>query len=320
MRRWARDLASSRFLQSSGLWFDLPNDSRPGADFSPWNSSVWSDFSPWHQFSTSGFDRRPHEHQVPPKGDRRLRFFSLNVAHGRRNSPENPFYRRRTVQRNISAIANTVKVLTPDVVALQEADGPSSWSGNFDHVASLAEQAELINHYRGDHNSVSLGNFNLASGTALLSKRPLRDPLSHRFRMSWRDTKGFVVATVAVPEWNGLEVDVVSVHLDFLAPRIRRRQILHMVERLVYRRRPLVLLGDLNCCFEREPESMELLADTLGLRAYAPEEDAPTFPSRRPRRRLDWVLISEELEFSGHHTVHVPLSDHLVLVADLHLK
>ena len=103
-------------------------------------------------------------------------------------------------------------------------------------------------------------------------------------------------------------------------PRIRRKQILHMVERLVYRRRPLVLLGDLNCCFEREPASMELLVDTLGLRAHNPEERAPTFPARRPRRRLDWILISEELDFDGHHTVPVPLSDHLVLVADLHLR
>ena len=31
--------------------------------------------------------------------------------------------------------------LAPDVVALQEADGPSGWSGNFDHVATLARQA-----------------------------------------------------------------------------------------------------------------------------------------------------------------------------------
>lgn len=326
LRRWARDLADSRFLRRRGAWlgertgYGWLDDGRSSSEFSPWNSSSWSGFSPWHPFSPGTFDGHPHGVRVPPKDDQRLRFFSLNVAHGRRNSPENPFYRRRTVQRNISAVADTVKALGPDIVALQEADGPSSWSGNFDHVASLAEQAELMSHYRGDHNSVNLGRFNLASGTALLSRRPLQDPLSHRFGMSWRDTKGFVVATVPVPEWDDLEVDVVSVHLDFLAPRIRRKQILHMVEHLVYRRRPMVLLGDLNCCFEREPASMELLADTLGLRAWEPDERAPTFPSRRPRRRLDWILISDELEFGGHHTVHVPLSDHLVLVADIHHK
>ena len=242
------------------------------------------------------------------------------MAHGRRTAPNNPFLRRRTARRNISAIADAVRELTPDVVALQEADGPSTWSGNFDHVATLAEMTELSSHYRGDHNSVRVGRFGLDYGTALLARRPLSSPSSHRFGISWRDTKGFVVATVVVPEWRNLEVDVVSVHLDFLAPRIRRKQIDQMVETLLDRRRPLVVLGDLNCCFDYEPRSIRLLVDRLGLRSHQPQRSAPTYPSRRPWRRIDWILISEELAYAGYHTVPDPLSDHLMLVADLQLR
>lgn len=285
-------------------------------DFSPWHASSWDDFSPWNHFA----DRPERFGQVPAKEPWQLRFSTLNVAHGRRTAPNNPFLRQRTVHRNISAIADVVKALTPDVVALQEADGPSSWSGNFDHVATLAELAELSSHYRGDHNSVRLGRFSLASGTALLARHPLSEPTSHRFGMSWRDTKGFVLATVEVPEWDGLEVDVVSVHLDFLAPRVRRKQITGMVDRLRHRERPLVVLGDLNCCFDYEPRSLRLLVDTLGLRVHQPQRRAPTYPARRPWRRLDWILISEELAYAGYHTVQVPLSDHLMLVADLQLR
>ncbi len=242
------------------------------------------------------------------------------MAHGRREAANRPFVRRHTAHQTLRDIATTVRRVTPDVVALQEADGPSVWSGRFDHVATLARLAGLDDHFRGDHNPFGFGGFHLASGTALLSRGTLDRPVSHRFGLSWRDTKGYVAATIRVPEWSGPAIDVVSVHLDFLVPSVRRRQISLMAERLSARRRPLVVLGDLNCCWRREPRSMRLLTETLGLRSYAPESAAPTFPSWRPRRRLDWILASDELEFCSHHTLPVSLSDHLVVVADLRLR
>ena len=328
LRRLTRDWASSRWRQGVPRFRGLRSggEARHGTPdswegFSPWSASSWEGFSPWNHDSFWGDLHHPTEvSRIPPKEEERLRLFTLNVAHGRKTTPINVFLRRRTLQRNITAIADTVRALTPDIVALQEADGPSSWSGNFDHVATLARRAELHDHYRGTHNSLSWGRFNVASGTAILTRQPLLEPISHRFDMSWRDTKGFVAATIVVPEWGGLEVDVVSVHLDFLVPGVRRKQILQMVDRLILRRRPMVVLGDLNCCFEREPRSMRLLVETLGLKAYEPTSRAHTYPSRRPRRRLDWILVSEELEYSGYHTVHLPLSDHSVLVADIHLR
>jgi endonuclease/exonuclease/phosphatase family metal-dependent hydrolase len=269
------------------------------------------------------FKRRqfpPAKTQVPPKPDKILRLFTLNVAHARRQVATKPFVRRRTARRNLKDIAHTVRQVQPDIVALQEADGPSAWSGNFDHVATLAELAELEAHFRGNHNPFGLGRFQLASGTALLARQPLLDPMSHRFGLSWRDTKGFVAATIVVQEWGGLEVDVVSVHLDFLTPSMRRRQIHQMAEILTPRERPLVVLGDLNCCWLREPQSMELLTKSLALGSYQPEMSAPTYPTYNPRRRFDWILVSPQLVFRGYHTVHVPLSDHLVLVADLGVR
>ena len=255
--------------------------------------------------------------QVPSKLEDHLRVFSLNVAHARRNVPVKPYLGRRKAQRNLADIAETLRLIAPDVVALQEVDGPSTWSGNFDHVAAIARQSGLVDHYRGDHNEFGIGRFKMAAGTALLARQPLLDTASHRFSISWRDTKGFVVAALEVPEWGGISIDVVSVHLDFLTPSVRRKQILRMVDELEHRQRPLVLLGDLNCCWQHEPRSMDLLVHHLGLQAHEPETLVPTYPAHRPRRRIDWILASPELDFHGYHTVHAPLSDHLVLVADL---
>lgn len=258
--------------------------------------------------------------RVPDKDTSSVRLFSLNVAHGRRTATHQALLRESTTRRNVEEIAKVLKNVGPDLVALQEADGPSPWSGNFDHVATLAEHAELADHYRGEHNHMGIDPFRVSSGTAILSTWELANAESRRFGTNWRDTKGFVVATVTVPEWNDAEIDVVSVHLDFLRPSLRKTQILDMVNALIHRRRPLVILGDLNCCWQQEKASLRLFNDMLGLRPYRPEDATPTFPVRRPRRRLDWILVSRDLDFHDYHTLKTPLSDHLGIVADLRMR
>jgi endonuclease/exonuclease/phosphatase family metal-dependent hydrolase len=270
-------------------------------------------------WSPSLFARPSHpprfDASVPEKEESVLRLLTLNLAHGR--GPWQTYLRRDTLQNNLDLLAHTVRRVAPDIVALQEADGPSAWSGNFDHVATLASAVELEQHFRGDHNHFGAPGFQLASGTALLARHRLEDPRSHRFAECWRDTKGFVLASVEVPQWGELKLDVVSVHLDPIRPTLRRRQILQMVEQLESRENPLVLLGDLNCCFRREPDSLRLLVEELHLHAFQPDCASPTYPASRPSRRLDWILISRELEFGGYGTLPARLSDHLMVAADL---
>ena len=264
--------------------------------------------------------RRLDPAPLPSKPEDGLRVITLNIAHGRKRVPHQTLVPRDRVRRNLTDVGALIAGLESDIVALQEADGPSPWSGNFDHVAIVAARAQLGEHYRGDHNPFSLGGRSLASGTALLARWPLGDPRSVRFQSSWRCTKGFVLATVALPAWRDQEVDVVSVHLDPLVPQKRRGQVADMVGVLRGRGRPLVVLGDLNCCWRREPATMDLLSNALGLRSFAPDRLQPTYPAYRPRRRFDWILISESLRFVGHRRLPAKLSDHLGVMADLRLR
>ena len=167
---------------------------------------------------------------VPSKPDSALRLLTLNLAHGR--GPRQTSVRRPRLERNLDRVATALRDVDPDIVALQEADGPSAWSGNFDHVATLADLAELDDHFRGNHHHWGTDRFHVNSGTALLAKHRLDRPRSHRFAENWRDTKGFVLATVEVPQWGDRRLDVVSVHLDFLKPAVRRRQIEQLIEEL----------------------------------------------------------------------------------------
>lgn len=253
---------------------------------------------------------------VPPPADGAVRLLTLNVAHGRKLATHQALLSPLTVRRNLEEIAALLRASEADVVALQEADGPSAWSGNFDHVELLARLTGRRAHFRGEHNAFTLGGAALASGTALLSRLPLERPRSLRFGTSWRDTKGFVSATIPVAAW-GTDLEVVSLHLEPFNPVIRRQQVRRLADAIGGRRGPLVVLGDFNCSWSEQARQLRPLARELALRPYQPQHRAPTYPSRRPWRRLDWILISADLEFRSYLTLPNPVSDHLGVAADL---
>lgn len=262
----------------------------------------------------ASFDGAP----APAPAPGTVRLVTWNVAHGRAESFHQALLPRDAVERNLDRIAEVLRHERPDLVALQEADGPSAWSGNFDHVSLLARESQLGFSFRGDHNPFGVAGYDLSSGTALVSRLPLDHTLSTAFGVNWRDTKGFVVGTVEVPG-TGRQIDVVSVHLDFLNARERREQILSLAEVVEGRGRPLVVLGDMNCEAEGAAETFRLFREHLGVRPYRPELQEPTFPAGRPLRRLDWILVSNELEFAGYRTLEARLSDHLGVLAEIRL-
>jgi endonuclease/exonuclease/phosphatase family metal-dependent hydrolase len=80
-----------------------------------------------------------------------------------------------------------------------------------------------------------------------------------------------------------------------------------------------VVLGDFNCEWSERRRCLALLERELKLRPAEATGNA-TFPSWRPLVRLDWILISEELDFAAYETLPDRLSDHLAVVADLRLR
>lgn len=244
-----------------------------------------------------------------------LRVMTFNIAHGRGLSFQQAFLRRDTIATNLDDVAKVIAREAPDVVALQETDGPSVWSGHFDHVDSLGRAARYPHAFRG-HHGTGLWPFQLDYGTALLSRLPLTGSTSQVFDQSWRDNKGFVVSTVRAPGFGDVDVDVVSVHLDFMRAEVRSRQIEEMIRVLSARDRPLVVLGDLNCDWS-ETTCVPRLAAALGLRAHSPQSGERTFSSESPDRRIDWILVSEEMVFRDYRTLSDRVSDHRAVIAEI---
>lgn len=234
---------------------------------------------------------------------------TLNLAHGRKDGFSQMLQSGEKIQGHLEEVAAVLRRESPAVVALQEADGPSFWSGDFDHVARLAEGAAFGYSVRGSH----VDGGGLSYGTALLSRFAPEAPVSVTFPPSPPTfPKGFVVSQVAFP--GGWKADVVSVHLDFARASVRAEQVAEMIRTLSHRRSPRIVLGDFNCEWDDDESAVRALAEALSLKGWRENAtDLDTFPFSG--KRLDWILISPELEFRDYRVVPDVLSDHLGVVA-----
>lgn len=267
----------------------------------------------WNSFSSLALGQEI-DHTVIV--DSTLNVATLNVAHGRRDGFNQIFQSGETARRNLTDVATVLNRIEPHVVALQEADAPSRWSGKFDHVVFLAQASGLPFSFHGHHADTRLYTY----GTALLSRYPLADTLAHHFKPSPPTTnKGFVVGTV---QWSPggalntpLTVHLLSVHLDFSRRSVREDQIEEMIEVLSNMPRPFVILGDFNADWHKEDSAVRVLVEQFDLRVYKPQaEGLHTYGSDR---RLDWILLSPALAFARYEVLPDVVSDHRVVVAEV---
>lgn len=242
-----------------------------------------------------------------------LRVLTLNLAHGRGDGFHQLFQNTETTIANLTSISALLDREGPDVVSLQEADGPSYWSGNFDHVTFLADRGSFSRSVRGMH----VDALGLTYGTALLAKIDVYHPEAITFSPEVSAVpKGFVVSTIRWPGRNGLEVDVVSVHLDFTSDFIRAKQATELVDRLKQRNRPAIVMGDFNTDWQDQDSALRYIARELSLRPYEPESsNLDTFPTFGGR--LDWILVSPGIRFQSYSVIPDVVSDHRGVVAEL---
>src|SRR3546814_8212684 len=104
---------------------------------------------------------------------------------------------------------------------------------------------------------------------------------------------------------------VAIAHLS-LGAASRRSQVAFIAE-LLHGHRNAVLMGDFNCVADR-PE-MSLLYQRTDLQP--PASCVPTFPSWRPNKAIDHILVSGPLVLQGMRALAAAASDHLALSIEL---
>ena len=247
-----------------------------------------------------------------------LSLLTLNLAHGRDTALNQVLVNTRKTYDNLDAVADVLTEVNADIVALQEADAPSLWSGRFDHVAYLAGQADYACRVHGLHSGIWVASY----GTALLTHASMREAGSVPFSSPGISrSKGYVSAQIGVRRGDvERRVTLVSVHLDFLRARTRARQIAEMTENLKSVRGPLIVLGDFNSEWSASDSQVKALAESLELQAFAPEAEHLATFSKLGNKRLDWILISQDLEFVDYRVLPDEVADHLAVYTELRFR
>ena len=207
-----------------------------------------------------------------------------------------------------SNLDRTVRILHGfDLVALQETDGGSLRSGNINQVEYLAQKADFpfwwmrVNRRLGRFATHSMG---------LLSRYRPRE--IHELPLPGRiPGRGAILARFGEGKESLL---VIVAHLS-LGRRSRGQQLSYL-RKLIGAESHVVLMGDLNCTSEQLMRDPALQETNLS----ASPEALASYPSWRPRRNLDHILVSpslrvEHTQVLHHHTV----SDHLPLAMELSL-
>lgn len=210
---------------------------------------------------------------------------------------------------NLNRIANLVQAY--DLVGLQEVDSGSLRTGFLDQTEYLAHRARFPHWYRQVNRS--LGKIAQHSNGVLSRIRP-RFVDEHKLPgMRGRGAMLVEFQTTREP------LLVCIMHLA-LGKRARRLQLAYIAE-LVCEYPLLVVMGDFNCGIESQ-ELQRLVQDT---HLQLPVEDLKTFPSWKPNRKFDHILISEALRLrqtnvlEHTHSDHLPISVHIELPKGVYL-
>lgn len=258
-------------------------------------------------------DPQVNEHHLNASGlpdNGRLRLLSFNIQVGI-NTQRYHHYLTRSWQHvlpHLGRAGNLQKIGALigdfDLVALQEADGGSLRSGYINQVEHLAQLGSFPYWYQQLNRN--LGRLAQHSNGVLsrlkpgaIEDHPLPGPAG----------RGAILVRFGEGED---ALVVVMMHLA-LGARTRTLQLAYIRE-LIGNYRHQVLMGDMNThatdLLEHSP-----LRD-LGL--LAPQIEA-TFPSWRPQRCLDHILLSPTLTLERVQVLAQPISDHLPVAVEIRL-
>lgn len=252
------------------------------------------------------------EHVPAFEAHRHIRLLTFNIQVGINTSSYRHYFTRswqhflphRNRIQNLDRIATLLR--NYDVVALQECDGGSLRSGYINQVQYLAEASGIPYWYQQLNRN--LGQLAQHSNGLLSRYRPL-DVKEHRL-------PGLIPGRGAIIARYGAEEDplvLVIMHLS-LSKAAQQRQLAYIQE-LISEYQHVVLMGDLNNHAEQLLRNTPLKHSNL----VPLPETAHSFPSWRPERALDHILVSPSLEIRRSEVVSYPVSDHLPIAMDIKL-
>jgi len=206
----------------------------------------------------------------------------------------------------LTELTRFIKSVDPDIVGLIEVDTGSIRSRMVNQAEAIAADLGMNTSYETKYGSSSLNKLLpivRKQGNAFMAA-----PRVHGEKFHYFDTgiKRLII------EFEMQEYAVFLVHLS-LKYRHRHLQLRRLYDLIEVTSKPVIVAGDFNT-FWGENE-IYLFMKAAGLRS-ANTDRLPTYPSRAPRKELDWVLYQDGINVTGFRIPDVRHSDHLPLICD----
>ncbi|MGB5716478.1 MAG: endonuclease/exonuclease/phosphatase family protein [Gammaproteobacteria bacterium] len=197
---------------------------------------------------------------------------------------------------NLDRVARMIKDY--DIVGLQELDAGSLRSGYINLTEYLSEKAHMP--FWSDQTNRRIGRFARHS-TGVLSRFHPTEIIEHRLpgRIPGR-------GALFIRFGNRHDSLVVLILHMALGRRARLRQFDYISE-IVNEYRHVIVMGDLNC--HSQSTEMDYLINRTMM--TEPIHDVCTFPSWRPHRNIDHILVTPTLQVDQVKALDFSLSDHL---------
>ncbi len=210
----------------------------------------------------------------------------------------------RNRNENLDKISALLKAY--DVVALQEVDGGSLRSGFVNQVEYLANASGFPYWYQQLNRN--FGPIAKHSNGLLSRYRPL--DVEEYALPGLIPGRGVIVARYGDP---ADPIVLVIMHLSL--SNSAQTQQLSFVRELIAKYQHVVLMGDMNTHAEKILHDSPLSdSDLVSLPGVT-----HTFPSWRPEKALDHILVSRSLEVKKAGVLSFPVSDHLPIALEVRL-
>ncbi len=203
-------------------------------------------------------------------------------------------------------IVTFIKSVDPDIVGLIEVDTGSIRSRRVNQAETLATELGMNSSYETKYGAKSLNQLVpiiRKQGNAFLAAPRVHGETFHYF-----DTG--IKRLIIELEMETFAVFLVHLSLKYRHRHLQLRKLYDLIEETT---KPVMVAGDFNT-FWGENE-IYLFMRAAGLRS-ANTTSQPSYPSRAPRKELDFVLYQEGIQVTNFEVPQVRHSDHLPLVCD----
>jgi endonuclease/exonuclease/phosphatase family metal-dependent hydrolase len=207
---------------------------------------------------------------------------------------------------NLQRITDFIKGQDPDIVGLVEVDSGSIRSRRINQADSIARALGHYSVYQSKYGESSLNQrlpIVRKQGNAFLAAPRVHGERFHYFN------KGIKRLTIE------LELENCAIFLVHLSLKYRHRaaQLQALHDLVVAAAKPVIIAGDFNTFWGGH--EIYLFMKAAGLRSANPSS-LPSYPSRAPRKELDFVLYGEGISIRDFRIPKVQYSDHLPLICD----